>query len=231
MRYSPPHCPANRCAPSYIAVVHGRRGLEVPSRSGRERPPERHNDRMTAPILGTLSLTPIADDLLAPPVAAALLEWPGRVGQPVHQLYTAEIDPALADTAAFCEHYDVPMAASANCVIVSGKRDGQLRWAAAVVLATTRVDVNGVLRQHLNLRKISFAAMVAAVTATGMEYGGITPIGLPGDWPILIDRAVTVAGPVVLGSGRRASKIVVDGAALAALPRASVLDGLGLPRG
>lgn len=87
------------------------------------------------------------------------------------------------------------------------------------------------LRQHLNLRKVSFAAMDAAVAATGMEYGGITPIGLPGDWPILIDRAVTVAGPVVLGSGRRASKIVVDGAALATLPRASVLDGLGLPRG
>ena len=95
----------------------------------------------------------------------------------------------------------------------------------------TRVDVNGVLRQHLNLRKVSFAAMDAAVAATDMEYGGITPIGLPGDWPILIDRAVTVAGPVVLGSGRRASKIVVDGAALATLPRASVLDGLGLPRG
>ena len=99
-------------------------------------------------------------------------------------------------------------------MVVTGKRAGEQRWAAAVVLATTRADVNGVVRRRMDVRKVSFAAMADAVEATGMEYGGITPIGLPQGWPILIDAAVAAAGPVVIGSGIRGSKIVIDGAAL-----------------
>ena len=100
--------------------------------------------------------------------------------------------------------------------------------AACVVLATTRADVNGLLRRTLGAKKISFASMDVAVSASAMEYGGITPIGLPVDWPIFIDRAVVDAGDVVVGSGVRRSKIVVAGSTLAALPNATVLDGLGL---
>lgn len=172
------------------------------------------------PTLGKLELTPASSDHLAPSVAAALIGW---AGPPV---YVATIDPALSDTAAFCEHYDVPMAASANCVVVSGKREGEQRWAAAVVLATTRADVNGLVRKRMDVRKISFAAMADAVELTGMEYGGITPIGLPAGWPILIDRRVTQAGLIIIGSGVRRSKIVIDGAALADLPGAEVIDDL-----
>ncbi len=79
------------------------------------------------------------------------------------------------------------------------------------------------------MRRLSFAPMAEAVARTGMEYGGITPIGLPQEWPILIDRAVVSAGPVVIGSGIRGSKIVLDGALLADLPGAEVLDGLAVP--
>ncbi len=175
---------------------------------------------MTIPTVGKLALTEAAADLLAPPVSAALAGWTGVA------VYTAAIDPALSDTAAFCEHYDVPMASAANCVVVSGKRNGELRWAAAVVLATTRADINGVVRRRLDVRKISFAAMEEAVERTGMEFGGITPIGLPPGWPILIDQAVTGAGLVTIGSGIRASKVVVDGAALATLPGAEIVEGL-----
>lgn len=178
---------------------------------------------MTIPRLGRLHLTMVAADLLAPVVAAALADWTGS------SLYTAAIDPALSDTAAFCEHYGVPLSAAANCVVVNGKRDGQQRWAAAVVLATTRADVNGVVRRRLDVRKVSFALMAEAVELTGMEYGGITPVGLPAQWPILIDKAVAEAGLVIIGSGIRASKLIVDGAALAALPAAEVLTGLALP--
>lgn len=175
---------------------------------------------LSAPWLTALDLAPAAarPELLAPATLAAL---PAGV-----EVQAAPIDPALSDTAAFCAQYGVPEAASANCVIVSGKRGGEERFAAVVVLATTRADINGVVRRHVDVRKISFAPMDTATGLTGMEYGGITPIGLPTAWPILLDRAVVDAGPVVIGSGIRASKIVLDGADLARLPGAVILDGL-----
>lgn len=163
-------------------------------------------------------------DLLAPPVAAGLARWPGAADALV-----APIDPQLADTAAFCAAYAVDPAHSANCVVVAGRRAGQTRYAACLVLATTRVDVNGVVRRHLDVRKASFAPMEEAVARTGMEYGGITAIGLPGDWPVLLDAAVLGAGRVIVGSGLRASKLDLPAAELATLPGAVVLDGLGVP--
>jgi prolyl-tRNA editing enzyme YbaK/EbsC (Cys-tRNA(Pro) deacylase) len=176
--------------------------------------------------LGRLATEKATDrpDLLAPPVVTALGGFDGATG-----VFVAPIDPDLADTAAFCEAYDVPLSASANCVVVSGKRAGEQRWAAAVVLATTRADVNGVIRRRMDVRKVSFAAMADAMEATGMQYGGITPIGLPAGWPILIDAAVAAAGTVVIGSGIRGSKIVLDGAVLAQLPGAEVVQELATP--
>ena len=174
--------------------------------------------------MGVLAAVPAAQrpDLLARPVAAALDGRAARDG-----VGGAEIDPELADTAAFCERYQVSPADSANCVIVTGKRDGQARFAACVVLATTRADVNGLARRRLDVRKASFAATELAVTETGMEYGGITPIGLPSGWPVLVDAAVAAAPRVVIGSGLRRSKLTLPGAVLAGLPGAEVLDGLG----
>jgi prolyl-tRNA editing enzyme YbaK/EbsC (Cys-tRNA(Pro) deacylase) len=173
-----------------------------------------------------LDLAPAADrpELLAEPVRSALAALPDGAS-----VLAAPIDPDLADTAAFCEHYGIPPQASANCVVTVGKREGEQRWAAAVVLATTRADVNGVIRRRLDVRKISFAPMDEATGRTGMAYGGITPIGLPAGWPVLVDGAVAAAGPVVVGSGIRGSKIVIDGAALASLAGAEVLEGLARP--
>jgi prolyl-tRNA editing enzyme YbaK/EbsC (Cys-tRNA(Pro) deacylase) len=108
-------------------------------------------------------------------------------------------------------------------VVVAGRRSGELRYAAVIVLASTRADVNGVVRRHLDVRKISFAPQADAVALTGMEFGGITPVGLPEGWPVLVDEAVVAAGQVVIGSGIRASKLVVDATELAALPTAEVL--------
>ena len=164
-------------------------------------------------------------DLLAPSVAAAVRALDG--GVLADALWVAEIDPQLADTAAFCERYGVRMDRSANCVVLAARREGRSWFAACVVLATTRADVNGLAKKHLGARKISFAAMDAATAATGMESGGITPLGLPADWPILIDAEVAAAGRVVIGSGVRRSKISLPGAALAQLPNAVVLTALG----
>jgi prolyl-tRNA editing enzyme YbaK/EbsC (Cys-tRNA(Pro) deacylase) len=177
-------------------------------------------------VLGRLDLVPALDrpDLLADPVRRALEQW-SRAGE----VEVAEIDPQLADTEAFCAAYAIDPAASANCVVVAGRRGDDVRLAACLVLATTRADVNGVVRRRLDARKASFAPLDSAVADTGMEYGGITPIGLPGSLPVLVDAAVVAAAQVVVGSGLRRSKLVLPGEAVAALPRVEVLPGLGQP--
>jgi prolyl-tRNA editing enzyme YbaK/EbsC (Cys-tRNA(Pro) deacylase) len=178
--------------------------------------------------IGSLEAVPALDraDLLASPVAAAL-SGPDAAGL-AGSAYVAEIDPELADTAAFCARYDVAPGDSANCVVVTGRRDGEARYAVCVILATTRADVNGLARRQLDVRKASFAPVDDAVSLTGMEYGGITPIGLPAGWPVLVDAAVAAAPRlVIVGSGLRRSKIAVTGLALGRLPNAIVIEGLG----
>jgi prolyl-tRNA editing enzyme YbaK/EbsC (Cys-tRNA(Pro) deacylase) len=179
-------------------------------------------------VLGTLKTEPAATrpDLLAGPVAAGLAAWSGA-----DRVLVAPIDPELADTAGFCQAYDIDLEVSANCVVVAGRRGGEVRYAACMVLATTRADVNGVVRRHLDVRKASFAPMDDVVALTGMEYGGITPIGLPEGWPVLLDPRVTATPQVVIGSGVRHSKLVLPGPALARLPGATVLENLGQPTG
>jgi prolyl-tRNA editing enzyme YbaK/EbsC (Cys-tRNA(Pro) deacylase) len=166
-----------------------------------------------------LDLVPAADhpELLAAPVFAAL---------PPGDVRVAAIDGTLADTAAFCAAYDVGLDVSANSVIVAGSRGDVTRYAACMVLATTRLDVNSVVRTLLGARKASFAPMDDAVALTGMEYGGITPIGIPADWALYVDSRIPVLGDVVIGAGIRAAKIVLPGALLAGLPGAEVVEGL-----
>lgn len=178
--------------------------------------------------MGTLQLEPAVarPDLLAPPVAAALQVWPVEAPIDVDQVLVAPIDAELADTAAFCAAYGVGLGESANCVVVAGRRGEVTRYAACVVLATTRADVNGIVRRHLDVRKASFAPAAEAVELTGMEYGGITPIGLPKNWSILVDARVVATPHVIIGSGLRRSKIALAGPALGALPGAEVIDGL-----
>ncbi len=160
-------------------------------------------------------------DLVAPPVAAALLKLSFA-----DEIRVAPIDPDLADTTAFCERYGVTLDHSANCVIVAGRRGGETSYAAGLLLATTRLDVNGSVRQRLSARKASFAPLAQATELTAMEYGGITAIGLPG-WPVLVDsRVPQVSGLVIIGSGIRASKLALPAARTAQLPAAEVIDGL-----
>jgi len=175
-----------------------------------------------APQLGTLTWLPAAEhlDLLGAPVAAVVPALTGPA-------WVAAIEDDVADTAAFTDTYAVPLAASANCVVVAARRSGETTMAACLVLATTRADVNGLVRRHLGARKASFAPQDVAVAESGMAYGGITPVGLPTSWPVLVDAAVAASELVVIGSGTRGSKLAVPGAVLAALPGAEVLEGLG----
>jgi prolyl-tRNA editing enzyme YbaK/EbsC (Cys-tRNA(Pro) deacylase) len=163
-------------------------------------------------------------DLLAPPVAAALRALPWA-----DQVRVAEIDATLADTAEFCAAYGVALEESANCVVIAAKRGGEISYAACMVAATTRANVNGLVRQHLGARKASFGPVGEVTAMTGMEYGGITPVGLPDGWPVLVDDLVAKAPSVVIGSGIRGSKLWLPGALLAGLPGGEVLPGLGVP--
>jgi prolyl-tRNA editing enzyme YbaK/EbsC (Cys-tRNA(Pro) deacylase) len=183
-----------------------------------------HDDRVTLPSFPTLESLPAADNpsLVAPSVAAALAGWPGA-----SQVAVVDIDPQLADTAAMSEAYDIPMTASGNCVVVAGARAGDERIAACVVRADTRADVNTLVRKMLDVRKASFLPMDRAVEETGMEYGGITPIGLPDGWRVLVHEALLDEPIVVVGSGVRRSKLLVPGPLLADLPGAEVVPDLG----
>ena len=124
------------------------------------------------------------------------------------------------------EAYDVPMAAGANCVVVAGRRAGEERVAACLVRADTRADVNTLVKKVLDVRKASFLSMDRAVEESGMEYGGITPVGLPAGWRVLVDPACLAIDVAVIGSGVRRSKLLVPGALLGELPGAEVVEGL-----
>ena len=168
-------------------------------------------------------------DLLASPVAAALRALSRVSPGWAEQVRVAAIDPELADTAQFCETYGVSPADSANCVVIAARRGADVTYAACMVTATTRADVNGLVRRHLGARKASFGPVDVVTALTGMEYGGITPVGLPDGWPVLVDGPVAKsAGDVVIGSGIRGSKLWLPGQLLAELPAAQVLDGLGI---
>jgi prolyl-tRNA editing enzyme YbaK/EbsC (Cys-tRNA(Pro) deacylase) len=171
-------------------------------------------------VSGPAALRPdlLAETTLSALVQAGLLDAVGVV----------EIDPAVSGTAATQLEFGVQSEALANCVVVGGKREGTERLAACVVLACTRADVNGVVRRYLDVRKASFLPMERAVALTGMEYGGITPIGLPAGWPVLVDRRVAEAHVVLIGSGVRRSKVLLPGQLLSRFPHAEVIDGLGV---
>lgn len=138
-------------------------------------------------------------------------------------------DPALADTAAFVAAYGVPPERSANTIVVASKGAAPT-YVACVLLATTSLDVNNVVRREMGVRKASFAAADAVRQATGQEIGGVTPFGLPDEMPILVDARVMDPPWVILGGGNRSSKLKIAPDALRALPAVRVVEGLAVVR-
>lgn len=138
-------------------------------------------------------------------------------------------DPALADTAAFCAAYGFAPEDSANTIVVIGKSTPPV-YAACVVLATHRLDVNRTVRDRLGTRKASFASAEETRELTGMEIGGVTAFGLPADLPLWVDGAVMDRERIVLGGGSRSWKVVAPSSILLTLPNVAVVDGLAAPR-
>lgn len=136
-----------------------------------------------------------------------------------------DCDPELADTATFCAHYGHAMDDSANAILVKSKT-GDEKFVACVLLATTRLDVNNVVRRKMGVRKVSFADPDETMRITGMELGGVTPPGLPADLPLWVDARVMRRPFVILGAGTRAAKIKLTPDYFLTLPQAEVVEGL-----
>jgi len=157
-------------------------------------------------------------DLLAPAVIEALHLLP--------EALVFEIDPALSDTETLCTTYALPLDPMGNAVLVTGRRYGEEHRCCCMVLANRRADVNGLIRTRLDVRKASFAHMEDAVASSGMEYGGITPVGLDETWPVWLDETVRDVDWLCIGSGVRRSKLIIHGASLLNLPGAQLVPGL-----
>jgi prolyl-tRNA editing enzyme YbaK/EbsC (Cys-tRNA(Pro) deacylase) len=147
-----------------------------------------------------------------------------------HPFEVVPCDPGLADTAAFCEAYGYRPDQSANAIVVVGKSDPRV-YVACLVLATTRLDVNGVVRKRLGVKKASFASADETAAITGMQIGGVTPYGLPEGLPIWIDSRIMDVPDVIVGGGSRDRKFLVPPGSLAALPNAEVVESLAKPIG
>lgn len=136
-----------------------------------------------------------------------------------------EIDPAYADTAAFCARYGVPLDHSGNTIIVGSKKEPR-QYAACLVLATTRLDVNHAVRRLMGVSRLSFASAEETKALTGMMIGGVTVFALPPDLPIYVDDRVMALDYVVLGGGSRSAKIKTAPEALRRLPTVRIVTGL-----
>jgi prolyl-tRNA editing enzyme YbaK/EbsC (Cys-tRNA(Pro) deacylase) len=139
-------------------------------------------------------------------------------------------DPALADTEAFCAAYGYAPADAANTIVVVGKAD-PLCYAACVLLATTRLDVNRTVRRRLGTKRASFAAAAQTAALTGMAIGGVTPFALPDDLPVWVDARVMERDRIVLGGGSRGCKIVGPPELLSTRPGVAVVEGLATEPG
>jgi prolyl-tRNA editing enzyme YbaK/EbsC (Cys-tRNA(Pro) deacylase) len=138
-------------------------------------------------------------------------------------------DPNLADTAAFCEHYQFSPEQTCNAILVASKTD-PIKYACCVILATCKLDVNKKVCQLLDVKRCSFASGELTKELTGMEIGGVTPLGLPDDMPIFVDQAVFDNQRVVLGGGNRTSKLLLNPNGLLKVPGLHAVPQLGLPR-
>ncbi|SNS44492.1 Cys-tRNA(Pro) deacylase, prolyl-tRNA editing enzyme YbaK/EbsC [Micrococcales bacterium KH10] len=168
-------------------------------------------------------------ELLAPRTFTALKTWHDGVPQVADLIHVAAINPAVSDTAAMSDEYRIDMHLSVNCVLVAGKREGKERNAAVAVRASRRADINGAIRRMLAVRKASFVPVDRAVQDSEMEYGGITPLGLGAEWPVLLDLDIAHDPSwIVLGSGVRRSKLALPGTTLAALSGTHCVAGIAL---
>jgi prolyl-tRNA editing enzyme YbaK/EbsC (Cys-tRNA(Pro) deacylase) len=156
------------------------------------------------------------------PVQSEVLSHLGALGVSFEAL---DCDPDLADTAQFCEHYGYAPESSANTIVVASKRPPG-RYVACLVLATTRLDVNGMVRELTGWKKASFARPEQTAELTGMTIGGVTPFALPGGMPLYVDSAVMEQPWVIVGAGSRSAKLKIEPSMLEKIDAVEIIEGL-----
>ncbi len=167
-------------------------------------------------------------DLVSSSITKLLNHW--TVPVPVEKILVAEINPLFAGGNDFCSHYGISVSEGANCVIVEGVRGDEKIIVACIAPVNCKMDFNGVVRKTLHARRVSLAPLDMVLSATGMEYGSVTPVGLPTDWKILIDSRLMDLPRVVVGAGLVKAKLSLSGKMLAQLPNATPIEGLGVPK-
>lgn len=177
------------------------------------------------PAVGALQALPALDhlDLLAPAVAESLACLPGA-----DEASVVRIDPDLGEPRDFAAAYGVPRSHQARCLIVSGRRSGEVRFGACVLPADTRPDLRGRIRTKLDVRRAALTPPALARYTSGMHEEALTPFGLPCPWRLLVDSRVARLDAVVIGSGRPDTRLVLPGLLLAELPGVELVDGLGI---
>ncbi len=164
-------------------------------------------------------------DLISPSVKKMAENWQGNT--PIEDIWVTEIDPKYMGGLELCKNYGIPQSEGANCVIIEAVRGENKTLAACLIpVNCKRADLNGVVRKHLSARRVSLATLDDVLKQTNMEYGSITPFGLPEHWPILIDPRVASLKRVIIGTGLQKSKLSLPGEVLLELPNAQVLEGL-----
>jgi prolyl-tRNA editing enzyme YbaK/EbsC (Cys-tRNA(Pro) deacylase) len=163
--------------------------------------------------------------LLARPVRDLIATMPREQQDSIQ---VAEIDPRSAGGTEFCDRYGFTYEEGANCVLVEASRSGQVIYAACVVTPGSRTDLNGFVRRHLGMRRVTLVPKEVAIEKTQMEYGSMTPVGLPDDWRVLVDSRVTAAPQIILGSGRVNSKLRLPGPLLLEICHGESISDLAL---
>ena len=138
-------------------------------------------------------------------------------------------DPALADTAAFCEFYKFRPEQTCNAILAAGKTE-PIKFACCLILSSCKLDVNKVVCRLLEIKKCSFASAEQTIQMTQMEIGGVTPVGVSA-MPIFVDERVMDNDLVVLGGGNRSSKLLLNPAELKKIAGLEVVNSLAIPRG
>lgn len=174
----------------------------------------------------TLNFEPAINhpELVSPTITETLKNWKGNTA--VEEILVAEIDPTYLKGEDLCNHYGIPFSEGANCVIIEAVCGDKKIYAACLAPVNTRISFNSTVRKQLDSRRVSLAPLDYVLEQTKMEYGSITPVGLPGSWPILIDAKVASLPRVIVGGGLKKSKLSLPGKALTELPNAIVVEGL-----
>ena len=129
----------------------------------------------------------------------------------------------FSDTENFCNHYGFDIEDSCNAILIKAKKPKEF-YAMFCLLGANRLDVNHKAKEAMSAKRVSFASRDEAELVTKQIYGGISPLGLPENIKVFIDKNVIEREKLFIGAGNRVSKFFLSPETLIKLSNAEVLD-------